>query len=140
MVVVAVAGLTGCETVLCLLLQGKKVILVDMLPECRIAADAPFINRLALRGIMEANGVAIRSGVKLEAVTAAGVVVSDQAWKRTEIACDHVVLALGLKPRTETVAVLAGLAPEVYVAGDCARERGGLWRATTDGFHAAMEI
>jgi hypothetical protein len=32
------------------------------------------------------------------------------------------------------------LAPEVYMAGDCNKERGNLYNATLQGFFAAIEI
>jgi NADH dehydrogenase FAD-containing subunit len=109
-----------------------------MLP--RVAMDATLNNLMALSGLLEENKVDIRTGVKLEAVTDNGVIIIDKDWERTEIACDTVVCALGVSPRVDAAQELAGLAPEVFVVGDCARERGNLWQATTGGFDAAMEI
>ncbi|HUW64347.1 MAG TPA: FAD-dependent oxidoreductase [Spirochaetia bacterium] len=137
-VVVAGAGVTGCETALYLAGQGKKVTLVDMLS--RVAEEATLNNMIALSGMLRAHDVAIKTRVKLESITGTGAVIIDGNWERTEIPCDTVVLSLGFKPRTEMVRALAGLAPAVYVVGDCGRQRGNLWHATTGGFDAAMEI
>jgi hypothetical protein len=48
--------------------------------------------------------------------------------------------APGVRPRTDIVKALLGLAPEVYVVGDSSNERGNLYSATAEGFFAAMEI
>jgi pyruvate/2-oxoglutarate dehydrogenase complex dihydrolipoamide dehydrogenase (E3) component len=66
-------------------------------------------------------------------------VVADRQRNRAEIAADTVVLALGVRPRSETVQALAGLVPEVYVIGDCQQAR-NLMAAIHDGFNVAAEI
>lgn len=139
-VVVVGAGMTGSETALQLAQQGKKVTLVDMLPLEQIDAEYPFVNIISLRGMMKEVNIDIKTEVKIEAVTDAGAVMMDKNWNRTEIPCDTVVLAVGVKPRTDVVGIFEDLAPEVYRAGDCNKERGNLYSATLQGFFAAMEI
>ena len=139
-IVVAGAGLTGCECALHLALAGKKVSVIDMLPLDEIAADAPALNVAALRNILRDHHVDVREEVRLEAVTEAGAVIIDKDGDRGEIRCDTVVLALGVCSRPDLLRTLEHLAPEMYVVGDCGRERGNLWYATTDGFDAAMSI
>ena len=139
-VVVAGAGLTGSETALHLAQQGKKVTVIDMLPLKQIDADSPFVNIISLRGMMDDLDIDIKTEVKLEAVTDAGAVIIDKNWNRSEIPCDTIVLAVGVKPRTEAVRMFEDCAPEVYIAGDCNKERGNLYSATLQGFFAAMEI
>ena len=65
--------------------------------------------------------------------------VIDKKWQRYEIPADTVVLAIGVKTRTETVKALQELAREVYVIGDCANPR-NLMGAIHDGFNIAVEI
>lgn len=139
-VVVAGAGLTGSETALHLAQQGKRITVIDMLPLSEIDADSPFVNIIALRDMMNELNIEIKTEVALAAITEAGAVVMDKNRNRMEIPCDTVVLALGVKPRTEAVESFLGLAPEVYMAGDCNKERGNLYNATMQGFFAAMEI
>ena len=132
--------MTGSETALHLAQQGKEVTLVDMLPLEKIDAEYPFVNIISLRGMMKELHIDIKTEVKLEAVTDTGAIVIDKNWSRTEIPCDTVVLAVGVKPRSEVVRMFEDLAPEVYMAGDCNKERGNLYSATLQGFFAAMEI
>jgi 2,4-dienoyl-CoA reductase-like NADH-dependent reductase (Old Yellow Enzyme family)/thioredoxin reductase len=139
-VVVAGAGMTGSETALYLAQRGKKVTLVDMLPLEQIDAEYPFVNIISLRGMMSELNIDIKTGVKLEAVTETGAVIMDKNWNRTEISCDTVVLAVGVTPRTKVIQMFEDLAPEVYMAGDCNKERGNLYSATLQGFFAAIEI
>jgi 2,4-dienoyl-CoA reductase-like NADH-dependent reductase (Old Yellow Enzyme family)/thioredoxin reductase len=139
-VVVAGAGLTGSETALHLAQQGKKVTLIDMLPLDRIDADSPFVNIIALRGMLGELNIDTRTEVKLEAVTDAGALIIDKNWNRTEIPCDTVVLALGVRPRKEIAEILEPLAPDVLTAGDCNTERGNLYKATMQGFFAGMDV
>jgi thioredoxin reductase len=84
--------------------------------------------------------VNIRTEMRLEGVTETGAILADKEGKRDTAFCDTVVLSLGVTPRTDLVRMFENLAPEVYTIGDCRRERGNLWHATTDGFNAAMEI
>ena len=139
-ILIAGAGLTGCETALHLVRTGKKVTIIDMLPLDQIAADAPAWNVTALRNLLKDHQVDIRTEVQLESITNTGAILVDREGKRETALCDTVVLSLGLTRRTDLVRMLENLAPEVHVIGDCRRERGNLWHATTDGFNAAMEI
>jgi 2,4-dienoyl-CoA reductase-like NADH-dependent reductase (Old Yellow Enzyme family)/NADPH-dependent 2,4-dienoyl-CoA reductase/sulfur reductase-like enzyme len=138
-VVVAGAGLTGCEAALHLAQQGKKVTVIDMVSQSEIAQDAPFLNKLGLIGLLHQHGVQFRMEVKLEEITDRGAVVIDKQWNRFEIPADSVVLSLGFKPRTTAVKALQGLAPDVYVIGDCANPS-NLKHAIHDAFNVAVEI
>lgn len=139
-VLVAGAGMTGSETALYLAQQGKRVTLIDMLPLKEIDQEYPFVNMISLRGMMEELGIDLRTEVKLEAITERGALLVDKNWNRIEIPCDTVVLAVGVRPRNEVVQSFEAIAPEVYLAGDCNKERGNLYHATLQGFFAAMEI
>jgi 2,4-dienoyl-CoA reductase-like NADH-dependent reductase (Old Yellow Enzyme family)/thioredoxin reductase len=138
-VVVAGAGLTGCEAALHLAQQGKKVTVIDMLSQTEIASDAPFLNRLGLMGLLQQHGVEFKMEVKLEEITKDGVMVIDKQGNRFEIPADSVVLSLGFKPRTTAVKALQELVPDVYVIGDCANPS-DLKHAIHDAFNVAVEI
>jgi NADPH-dependent 2,4-dienoyl-CoA reductase/sulfur reductase-like enzyme len=139
-VLVAGAGMTGSETALHMAQQGKKVTLIDMLPLEKIDAEYPFVNIISLRRMLKELKVDIKTEVKLEAITDTGTIVTDKNRNKAEIPCDTVVLAVGVRPRTEVVQSFENLAPEVYMAGDCNKDRGNLYSATLQGFFAAMEI
>ncbi len=138
-VIVVGAGMTGCETSLLLAQQGKKVMIIDMLGELEIAQDVPILNRIGLMGLLHKHGVDIRTELKLEEITDKGVIVIHKDKRRHELTADTVVLSLGYKPRSETVKTLQGLAPEVYIIGDCSNPR-NLMAAIHDGFNVAVEL
>jgi 2,4-dienoyl-CoA reductase-like NADH-dependent reductase (Old Yellow Enzyme family)/thioredoxin reductase len=138
-VVVAGAGLTGCETALQLAQQGKKVTLIDMLSQLEIAQDASFLNKLGLMGLLHQHDVQFKLEVKLEEIMAGGVMVIDKQCNWFEIPADTVVLSLGFKVREASVKDFQELAPDIYFIGDCANPS-NLRHAIHDGFNVAVEI
>jgi 2,4-dienoyl-CoA reductase-like NADH-dependent reductase (Old Yellow Enzyme family)/thioredoxin reductase len=139
-VVVAGAGLTGSETALRLAQQGKEVTVIDVLPLKEIDTESPFVSVISLRDMMDELNIDIKTEVSLDAISEAGAVILDKEGGRTEIPCDTVVLSLGVKPLTKVIEELDDLAPEIYRAGDCSKERGNLYHAVLQGFFAAMNI
>jgi NADPH-dependent 2,4-dienoyl-CoA reductase/sulfur reductase-like enzyme len=138
-VVVAGAGLTGCETALHLAMSGKKVTVIDMIEAAGIAGDAPGAARMALMEKLEQHGVVFHTEVALTEVTDRGAIVRDKNGSSHELPADTVVLSLGAEPRTAAAAAFRDLAREVYIIGDCARV-GNVMAAIHDAFVAAAEI
>jgi 2,4-dienoyl-CoA reductase-like NADH-dependent reductase (Old Yellow Enzyme family)/thioredoxin reductase len=139
-VVVVGVGLTGSETALYLAQQGKSVTILDMLPLEQVDAGYPFINILALRTMLRELGVDTRPETTFKGITGEGVIIADKNGAAAGIPCDTVVLALGIRPRTETVAMLTGLAPATRFAGDCTDTLNNLFGAVAEGFQAGIEI
>jgi pyruvate/2-oxoglutarate dehydrogenase complex dihydrolipoamide dehydrogenase (E3) component len=106
----------------------------------QIDANAKFMDTRTLRRMLQEPKVDIITEVKLEAVKENSVIVTDKNGRKTEILCDTVVLALGVQPREEIVAMFDDIAPEVRVIGDCHNQRGNLYSATSEGFFAAIEL
>ena len=75
----------------------------------------------------------------VEEIMEDGVWIVDKGHKRRQIPAGSVVLALGLKSRTDVLEELRGLAPEVYVIGDCLRPR-KLMDAIHEAFNMAIEL
>jgi len=138
-VVIIGAGLTGCETALELALKGKKVKVIDMISADEVAIDAKAMNRFILLDLLEKNHVEIIPEVKLERITGRGITVIDKNWERMEIKADTVVLATGFISKSETTKTFEGLAPEVFLIGDCSTPR-NLQAAIHDAFNLAIEI
>lgn len=138
-VVVAGAGLTGCETALHLAQQGRTVTVIDMLREDEIAGDASGASRIALLDLLRQHGVVFRLEVTLTAVTETSVVVADASGRSAEIPADTVVLALGMRPLSDVVASLQGPATETFTVGDCTTPR-DLMAAVHEGFNVTAEI
>lgn len=149
-VVVAGGGGIGCETALHLARRGKKVTVVEMLPEA--ACDFNFINRGMLLELLAEAGVEIRTGLRVVEIRADGVTVEQTApagtgdgaaagagGARSDIPADTVVLALGMTPRSTLVEELRPAAPRVFVAGDCVRPR-HIIDAVHEGFYSVVEL
>ena len=116
-VVVIGGGEVGIETSEFLGNQGKKVTLVEILP---------VIGELMVRDVIDyaidqlkQHNVEILTGTKVEEIGREGVVVSDKENNKRTIPVDNVVIATGARPNRKVQDALQGLAPEMYVAGDC---------------------
>jgi 2,4-dienoyl-CoA reductase-like NADH-dependent reductase (Old Yellow Enzyme family)/thioredoxin reductase len=136
-VVVLGGGATGCETALFLAQQGKNVTVVEMLEE--LAPDFNACNRALLLELLGELRVDLKTRTQVVEVRDGSVTVVGPDGTSQTIAADDLVLALGAKSRTETVARLKGSAEEVHVVGDAVRPR-IVYDAVHEGFEAAMEI
>jgi 2,4-dienoyl-CoA reductase-like NADH-dependent reductase (Old Yellow Enzyme family)/thioredoxin reductase len=140
-ILIAGAGLTGCETALQLLQQGKAVTVIDMLPREELGSGSSPINAYALFNELEEKKIDLRTETKLVDVTGEFVVVEKNGGEE-KLVFDTVILALGLKPyaNEETICRLRAVVAESYIVGDGNNKPGGLWNAVTSGFDAAMVI
>lgn len=131
-VVIIGGGIMGCETALILGQTGKQVTIVEMLD--RIGFDVEPLTQTTLNEMLASLPVTIRTQVKLEEITADGVVVIDHNWERQHLEADTVVIAVGMAPQKELVNALEGAAPEVIAVGDCVEPRD-----VGDAIHAAFQ-
>lgn len=138
-VVIAGAGMTGMECAVDLSRQGKKVTLIDMAPADKIGTGGAKMNILALRHMMDEKGVEILPETKLEAVTDTGITVT-RSGKTEEMACDTLVLSLGVRARKDLARSFAGCAADVRYLGDCNTRQGTIFNATRTAYDAAMAI
>jgi len=138
-VVVAGAGLVGCEAALLLAQQGKNVVLIDMIREEDIAVDAGFQTQGHLVALLRQHKVDIRPEVKLEEVSKKAVTVIDKGWVKHNLPADTLVIALGYCTRPEQVKSFETLAKEVFTIGDCVKP-GNVMSAIHSAFNAAIEI
>jgi 2,4-dienoyl-CoA reductase-like NADH-dependent reductase (Old Yellow Enzyme family)/thioredoxin reductase len=136
-VVVIGGGHVGCEVAWHLGLAGKKVTIVEMLPN--IATDTIEVNRLEILDVFDKLGVAVRTNTTATAVGPLGVQVSTVDGRTQEIAADIVVSAVGFRADTGLYEHLKDKAPEVFAIGGCA---GGqrIFHATHDGGEVARMI
>ena len=138
-VIVAGAGLTGCETALYLAQLGKDIMIIDLINESDIAKDTTLVSKMTLLEMLQEHGVVFRTEVNLAEITDKGVIVEVGDGDRMDIPADNVILSLGVRPRLEAVQAFQGLAREVYVVGDCSRPC-NLMSAIHDAFTVAVEI
>ena len=117
-ILVVGGGLVGCETALGFAQQGKKVTLVEALPDILSAGiPVPEMNSSMLRDLLDEAGVTIRTRCRLARITPAGAVVQGPEGE-TELSAQHVVLAVGFRPRPSLADQLAGQGIAVYQVGD----------------------
>jgi NADPH-dependent 2,4-dienoyl-CoA reductase/sulfur reductase-like enzyme len=111
-------GMVGCETAECLALAGKKVIVVEQLPQ--LASDLEVRIRKLLLNRLEEHKVDTMANTKVESVEMNKVVCA-QAGVRFEIeGVDTIVLALGYRAG----GLLAqSQAKKLHVIGDCIQPR-----------------
>jgi NADPH-dependent 2,4-dienoyl-CoA reductase/sulfur reductase-like enzyme len=140
-VLIAGAGLTGCETALKFLQAGKTVTLIDALPREKLGTGSSPINAYALFDILESLKVDLRPETRLIDVTKDYAVIKENNIEQN-LAFDTVILALGRKANAnyEIIRQLRDAVTESYVVGDSNDRDGALWNATTSAFDAAMAV
>jgi 2,4-dienoyl-CoA reductase-like NADH-dependent reductase (Old Yellow Enzyme family)/thioredoxin reductase len=135
-VVVIGGGLVGCEEGLHLAHLGKEVTILEMLEKA--ASDAPYLHWLGLMRELE-KSVRLETRVKCTRVTEGGVSAVNMEGEERFYEADTILLAVGLKPRTETVESLRSCAPDFIVIGDCLQPATAM-EAIHMGYFSAMDI
>jgi 2-enoate reductase len=132
-VIVAGGGLVGCDVAMFLADRGKKVGIVEMLPDVALDAGQKDGSRAQVLMLLKNKGVTLYVDRRLQEITEKGVVVTNNNGERSFINADTVVLALGLKPKRELYEGLDGKGLEIYAVGDCA-QAGKIAEAIHSGF------
>lgn len=138
-VIIAGAGMAGCETALRFLPLGRKVTLIDALPREQLQSGSSPINSYALFNMLSEYSIDFRERTKLVDVTKDCAIVSMDGIKEA-MAYDTVILSLGIRIDTEAVNCLRPLAAECHVVGNCNGKTNTVWNATTSAFDAAMAV
>jgi 2,4-dienoyl-CoA reductase-like NADH-dependent reductase (Old Yellow Enzyme family)/thioredoxin reductase len=115
-VIVCGGNAVGCETAHFLAKKKNRVTIVEMLDT--IGADIEATCMSALKDELAQDRVSIVMGMKVEAITDNGVIVTDRNGNRTVLQTDIAVLALGVEPVNDLAAALTGKVGELYVIGD----------------------
>jgi 2-enoate reductase len=128
--IVAGGGAVGCEAALYLAQQGKKVTIVEMLPD--VASDV-LETREVLTARLIDTGVEILTDLKLIEINDDGVTALSRDQEMVKVAGDKVALAMGMVAQDGLHESLKGKAPEVYLIGDAATPA-RVGEATRDGY------
>lgn len=134
-VIIIGGGLVGCETGVHLARDGHQVTVVEMAPE--VATDCGHFHRVAL--MEELKRVTLRTGCRCVSISSQGVTIQDGDGSHQLIPGDSVILAVGMRARSQTVDQLRGLIPHTVVIGDCNRP-GKILSAVRNGYDAAMDL
>ncbi|WP_205964204.1 FAD-dependent oxidoreductase [Ramlibacter agri] len=138
-VVVVGAGENGCETALWLARQGKKVSIVEMQAK-PIAIPVANANRNMLLDLLVQAGVPILLNTALREVLDDAVVVVGKDGETRRLACDSVVLAVGMKADNRLFGALAQQFPgPLHDIGDC-QEAKNVMKAVWDAYEVARTI
>jgi len=135
-VVIIGGGLAGVESGLHLANMGKKVTVLEMLPEYAIEAGGVY--RLGLQAKAEELGLNIITGARCLEV-ADGSVRYEKDGRESEVECDAVYYATGMISNTQPYLELADTAPFVIPVGDC-RRAGKIDGAIHSGYFAALDL
>jgi len=138
-VLIAGAGLTGCEAALSLLQSGKKVTLIDALPREQLGSGSSPINAYALFNILAESDVELKTQTKLIDVTQDYAIVVEDG-REAGLLFDTVVLSLGTQINIEAINQLRTAVAECYVVGSSNGNSSTIWNATTSAFDAAMVV
>jgi len=123
-VIVVGGGLVGCETALWLAKQGKKVKIIEILPEVLISTPPiPHGNSSMLLDLLAIHNVDIVTNTTVQEVTNKGVITLDKAFRKKSIKADTVALAIGLKCKDQLYKALLGKVTYLYELGDCLKPR-----------------
>jgi 2,4-dienoyl-CoA reductase-like NADH-dependent reductase (Old Yellow Enzyme family)/thioredoxin reductase len=139
-ILIAGAGLTGCEAALRFLQSGKTVTLIDALPREELGSGSSPINAYALFNMLaEYTHFDLRTHTRLVDVTHDYAVVVMNG-KEERLVFDTVILSFGTKVDTKAIDQLRTAVSECYIVGNSNGKSGTVWNATTSAFDAAMAV
>jgi len=135
-VVLIGGGEVGCETALALSEKGKKVSVIEMLPE--LCPETFHLTRGVMLGKME-KCIDIYTGARCTGITTEGVKFVDKDGKEQFVPCDVVVMSSGMRPRQDLAESFRTTAPDFMPIGDCVVAK-NVRTATRMAFDAATRI
>ena len=131
-------GLVGCEEALQLAGKGYQVSIIEMQEE--LAPDCGRMHRLGLLHEVENNEtITIYTGHRCLAITSDAVSAQAPDGTTVEIPADWVVMAAGMRARTDEVMKLRPLVKEFYAIGDCKTAR-TVMKAVREAHDAAVDL
>ncbi len=119
--------------------RGKRVTIIEMMPEIGIPTGIPlFVTQLLIPRLLR-YGVRIMTRASVKEIIDGGVVMAIDGKDEIIDGIDQVIIAMGAKPVNELAHQLEGRAGSVYLIGD-AKEPRTAFEATQEGAEAARMI
>ncbi|MFC2045215.1 FAD-dependent oxidoreductase [Chloroflexota bacterium] len=126
-------GIVGCETAEYLAVAGKKVTIIEMLPE--IGGDVQVTAKVLLEKRLREYGANIFVNANVKQIDSEAIVLEDGS----EIKVGEIVLAVGRSSDRILAESLKGLKKAVYTIGDC-QKPGMIIDATREGAEVGNKI
>jgi len=136
-VLIVGGGLIGMETADFLLAQGSRVTLIEQLPKSPVTKAAAHGYMLHKR--LQTGGCRLFFDTALKSIEEDSVTVTRAGQEETISPVDQVVLAAGMKPRSDLIETLETLKIRYFVVGDAVQVR-RILEAVEEGARAAWEV
>ncbi len=136
-VIVIGGGFVGCETADFLAEKGKKVTVVEILPELANELWYPYAELLIQK--LKDKAVQTFTEIREEEITDKGMEIVDKYGKRISLEADDIVIATGSVADKTLFESLKGRIPELYGVGDCVKAR-RIQEAIYEGSEAGLKI
>jgi 2,4-dienoyl-CoA reductase-like NADH-dependent reductase (Old Yellow Enzyme family)/thioredoxin reductase len=130
------AGLVGCEMADFLSGQGKKAVLVEILPEIATGADADTKAYFGMR--FKQNGVEVHAGTDLLRVEEKTAILK-QGEHEKRVKVGTLIFAVGAESRDQLCEELISSGYSIKKVGDCVQPR-SILEAVQEGFQAGNKI
>ena len=132
-VVVIGGGEIGCETAMHFALQGKKVSVVEAMPNLMSLEFVPNQCKSMLEDLMEHYHVPVYTGNRLLEINDAGAVIQSVHGESKTLEADTVVMSIGMRSNPSMKEALIGTGIEVYEIGSC-KKPANIFKAVHDAF------
>ena len=137
-VVIIGGGFIGCEEAVDLAKKGHDVTILEMLDT--LASECGRMHRIALMHELDTNErITQATGMRCTKIDETGVYAADKDGNEVFHPCDTVVMASGMRSRSDEVEALRPLVKEFYVIGD-ARKAAKIMNATRDAYDAVVAL
>ena len=136
-VIVVGGNQAGLETARFLAERARKVTVVEAAR--RVGHDMAGLPRLFFITELREKGVVVLEGVKYEAITGCGLIITNKEGKKQTIETDSIALVTETTPNADLYRLLEGSIPEIYLAGDCLNPN-LILGAIQEGYHIGSTI
>jgi len=130
-------GLIGMETACFLTARGAAVTLIEQLPSSPVLKATS--HGYSLHKYLREKGCLLRFGCSLKSIHADGVTLVSAGQEETVSGFDQIVIAVGMKPRSDLKQVLTQQGIRHTIVGDALKVR-RIMEATEEGAKAAWDL
>lgn len=136
-VVVAGAGLVGCETALFLSENGSQVTLVEKLGD--VASDMNAVSAEDIKRRLRDQNVKVLTKRNVDRFEDRGIVITDSNWDSYHVEAESVVIAFGYLPERGLANQLAEQKITFFDIGDCVK-RGNLMNSIHQAWNLVIDL